>query len=597
MVRSCLTLAIYICPETTYVQAAVLTKGATRLDAVIAIALAIAIIANLALLGHMSNSVRFSIAVPLTIVGFYVSSFLLIGLVAATPKHLPLPAGVNRTFSQAYYYGILAAAIYFIIATMMVFTAMGVYIGRYSRYFKLTTAQRTLMLQVMLFLGYMLAAAAVYRDIEGWQYLDAIYFVDVTLFTMGFGDFSPKTHLGRGLLFPMAIGGILFVGLIIASIRSLVLESGSRKVSRRQVEIVRLKTLKRLDPQKGSVRLRSFGREHDVGNEPSSELERREQEFNLMREVQKRAATNNRLIALGVSGGLWLFLWFVGAVCFWQAEKSTQDWSYFEALYFTYVSFLTIGYGDFYPQNNSAKPVFVFWSLLALPTLTVLIGAIGDTIVEWVNKTTLFVGEHTLLPGKAGRSLRHGAASKKKGEGGEFESSKPPGFMSDEEAGDHHFEDETHAKAVQGIAGGLHNHEESGLNEPAGHEATGKHLQPYLLLKEMRKVIQHMDATPPRQYTYAEWTWFLKLLNEDEESSEGHRKPGAVKDAQAVDDANGHAHKQEDDQRERGAPWSWIGHKSPLMQSVDEPKWILERMMDKLEGELKERGKESLADE
>lgn len=559
-----------------------LTIGASRLYVVIAIALAIAILANLALFGHMTNRVKFSVAVPLTIVGFYISSFLLIGLVAAAPKYLPLPAGENRTFSQAYYYGILAAAIYFIIATMMIFTARGVYIGHYTRYFKLTTAQRTLMLQVMLFLGYMLAAAVVYWDIEGWQFLDAVYFVDVTLFTMGFGDFSPKTHLGRGLLFPMAIGGILFVGLIIASIRTLVLERGSHKVSRRQVEIVRQKALKRLNPDEGSVRLRLLGRKHDVGNEPSSELERREQEFNLMREIQSRASTNNRLMALGISAGLWLLLWFIGAVCFWQAEQSTQQWSYFEALYFTYVSFLTIGYGDFYPQNNSAKPVFVFWSLLALPTLTVLIGAIGDTIAEWVNKLTLFVGEHTLLPGQAGRSLRHGAARKKKGQGAKFQPSKPPGFMSDEEAGDHHFDDQTHARAVQGIAGGLHNRK--GSSEPrdaARHETTAKHLQPYVLLKEMRQVIQHMDASPPRKYTYAEWTWFLQLLGQDEETDEGHRKPDALTQARGSDGTG-------------GASWSWIGQKSPLMQSVDEPKWVLERMMDKLEKELKGRGKEAL---
>ena len=74
--------------------------------------------------------------------------------------------------------------------------------------------------------------------------------------------------------------------------------------------------------------------------------------------------------------------------------------SLFSSRYFTYVSLLTIGYGDFYPQDNSAKPVFVLWSLIALPTLTVLIGSVGGVINEGVNTITLWISDH--LPEKSG---------------------------------------------------------------------------------------------------------------------------------------------------------------------------------------------------
>jgi Ion channel len=64
------------------------------------------------------------------------------------------------------------------------------------------------MLQTISFLVYLLAGAAVYSHIEGWAYLDAVYWADFTLLTVGIGDYAPGTHLGRGLLFPFAIGGI-----------------------------------------------------------------------------------------------------------------------------------------------------------------------------------------------------------------------------------------------------------------------------------------------------------------------------------------------------------------------------------------------------
>jgi potassium channel subfamily K len=90
----------------------------------------------------------------------------------------------------------------------MLFTVYGAYRGHYDKEFQLTMSQRTLMLQTISFLVYLLAGAAVYSHIEGWAFLDAVYWADFTLLTVGIGDYAPGTHLGRGLLFPFAIGGI-----------------------------------------------------------------------------------------------------------------------------------------------------------------------------------------------------------------------------------------------------------------------------------------------------------------------------------------------------------------------------------------------------
>lgn len=559
-----------------------------RVIAVNAMSLVIAVIANLSLLAKNFGRISFEITSAMTIVGWYISSFLLIGLVSAAPSHLPLPLGEARTFSQAYYYAILAAAVYFIVASLLVCTAVGVYLGRYSSDIKLTFSQSTLMFQVILFLGYILAAAAVYARIENWDYLDAVYYVDVTLFTIGFGDFSPKTHLGRGLFFPMAIGGILFVGLIVASISSLVLDRGSTKVSVRMVEKARQKALKNFDPKTGAIGLHST-KKPTVASNAAPELDRREQEFNIMRSVQHTAANYNRTIALCVSLGSVMILWFVGAAVFWQAEKGSQDWSYFESLYFTYVSLLTIGYGDFYPQDNAAKPVFVFWSLIALPTLTVLIGSIGGIISEGVNTLTLWIGEH--LPERSGAlSAVKGEAAKAKGDA--FKEAKPPGFMEDGKSDGAGTANRAEAEAVKGMAGGMKGNEGSSAKDGAA----GKHYRHYLLMKEMKNVVEHMDASPPRQYTFAEWTWFLKLLGEDESDPGLHRRPKDVHNAELTSDG---ANPQEEDagqadQDGHVQPWSWLGKKSPLMTATDEPKWVLSRLMDALEKELKEQGEHHL---
>jgi len=93
-----------------------------------------------------------------------------------------------------------------------------VFFGGYSNDLEMIVSQHILMIEVLLFFGYLQTATAVCANIEDWNFLGAVYYIDVTRFTTGYGDFNPKTHLGRSLFCPMAIGGILFVGLIVASI-------------------------------------------------------------------------------------------------------------------------------------------------------------------------------------------------------------------------------------------------------------------------------------------------------------------------------------------------------------------------------------------
>ncbi len=313
------------------------------------VSLVIAILANLSLLGQMTNRLRYNISGPITIIGFFVSGVVDIALVGAADAELALPPTPNATYSQAFYYAALSGAIYVILSAMLSVTAYGIWFGGYSTEFKLSMSQRSLMLQTILLLTYILAGGGIYSAIEGWSYLDSTYFSVVTIFTIGFGDFSPATHLGRSLFFPFAVGGILFVGVIIANIRTLVLESGSVKVSTRLVEKARYKSIAAGNPEEGIVKLRGV-KKRDTNAD--TELERREKEFLIMREIQQQAAKSNRIFSLVFATIAFMILWFIGAVVFWQAEsKSTggEDWSYFTGLYFTFVAQLTIGYGDFGP--------------------------------------------------------------------------------------------------------------------------------------------------------------------------------------------------------------------------------------------------------
>lgn len=476
----------------------------------------------------------------------------------------------------------------------MVFTVIGAWRGHYSKEFKLNTSQRTLMLQTISFMIYMTAGAGIYAKIEGWMFLDGMYFVNYTLLTVGIGDYAPSTHLGRGLLFPYAIGGIVILGLVIGSIRSLVLERGKKKLASRLVEKKRELLLKKMIKKDETDKLNPIQSKQHAGEVGMSERGRRQAEFNLMREIQQQASTRQKWQALFISGSAWLFLWLVGAVVFYKAEHE-QQWTYFQSLYFAYTTLLTIGYGDYKPFSNSGKAFFVLWSLLAVPTLTIVISNMGDTVVKAISDLTLYLGEFTVLPGDAPVRDRIKKLSAKSTGGKLFEDAlgfaEPPGLLNDgrktvSEKGD---TGGPGAAATDFLAAQVEDEE---LKEAREAEARGDtltedmHKYHYLLIKEFRSVMKHLNESPPRKYSYEEWAWFLKLMGEDESHTASHRAaPVKVKnDTDAKPDMQ---QAQTDDEDGGMRQWSWLGNRSPLMGDTEEAEWVLERLSMTLEKELK----------
>ncbi|KAJ7618948.1 hypothetical protein B0H17DRAFT_1219862, partial [Mycena rosella] len=243
------------------------------LNAVTGLSLAMSLIANVVLLANFGHLLRYSIAQPLTIGLWYISAILLIIPLGLTHTALGLPGAAAYELSQAYYYAIISCAIYMILPTLLVANAMGAYVYHaYPPSFNaLTVPQRTLMLQTIVYVLYLAAGAGVFAHVEGWNYLDGVYWADYTLLTIGLGsDFPPKTHTGRGLLIPFAVGGVMLLGLVIGSIRGLVLERGKIKVIRRTVELERQKWIARMD-------------------EPDAAWKK--EEWEIMRAIQRRAET------------------------------------------------------------------------------------------------------------------------------------------------------------------------------------------------------------------------------------------------------------------------------------------------------------------
>ncbi len=50
---------------------------------------------------------------------------------------------------------------------------------------------------IIIFLILLLGGSCIYSYVEGWKYLDSVYFTVVTVTTVGYGDFAPQTDIGK----------------------------------------------------------------------------------------------------------------------------------------------------------------------------------------------------------------------------------------------------------------------------------------------------------------------------------------------------------------------------------------------------------------
>lgn len=343
------------------------------------------------------------------------------------------PVHPDQVYSQGYRHAVIAASIYFFQSSILMVNMLGYILGHYPQKFALTDDQRTLILQTILMSVWLGIGGAVFHRTMDIPFTDALYFSDVTVLTVGFGDFVPDNNVCRGWDLPYAVIGIVILGLVVGSIHRIGQELKYRHVVKRHFERQRALTFEKsatspprakrsdrrcpgfLDPPNG----RPISRVHRLALEPQDQHDRRwkqthpiraiydtartmlykgrnelqllddEDRFNAMRSIQKETSRFRRTNALVLKSIAFAVVWFGGAAVFWSVESI----SYFEALYFTFCTLLTIGYVDITPTTNVSKFFFIVWSLIAVSIVTILVSEMGDTVIAGFQHGSVTVGD------------------------------------------------------------------------------------------------------------------------------------------------------------------------------------------------------------
>ncbi|KAF8191131.1 tandem pore domain K+ channel [Pholiota molesta] len=88
-------------------------------------------------------------------------------------------------------------------------------------------------------------------------------------------------------------------------------------------------------------------------------------------ETVRRNAFYTRLI---FALSLFFIFWMGGSAIFMK----TEAWPFGSAMYFCFISFSTVGYGDFSPKTPAGRSIFIVWALLGVGTVTILVSILAE---------------------------------------------------------------------------------------------------------------------------------------------------------------------------------------------------------------------------
>jgi hypothetical protein len=206
---------------------------------------------------------------------------------------------------------------------------------------------------------------AVFVFIEKWRFVDALYFVVVTLTTVGYGD--QEAYGSRGIMLFQAcyaLVGIMLVGSSLGIVAAEVVETSNEARQDAQKKLLEKANEMGSQSQKHipsinvpGMRMSSIKRKKEGGKKILAGVK-----------MKLKAVLPRSLYALAPSILKLFVIIFIGMVLIYLDKKSHQkDADIIECFYFAVITGTTIGYGDYSPKlSEGGKLAGAFYILVAV---------------------------------------------------------------------------------------------------------------------------------------------------------------------------------------------------------------------------------------
>lgn len=179
---------------------------------------------------------------------------------------------------------------------------------------------------LIVLLFYFLVVLFYLEDEKDWTVVDCIYFITVTITTVGYGDETPDNDIARGVTIAVIFFGLMVVFGLVNDFALFVMEYAE-------------KTAKAIANRKPSVK---------------------EKAIDPYKFIKKRAKIVLVVLCVMVGGSLFLM--------------ESEGWNFLDAFYFCVVTTTTVGYGDFIPSNETSKIFLIIYIPFSVVSVAAAMG-------------------------------------------------------------------------------------------------------------------------------------------------------------------------------------------------------------------------------
>lgn len=358
-----------------------------------------------------------SIAVPLTTslslalwiakVAVCLGNYVHFVIVHPQPHDLPM----NWVYLEGFWIGCASMVISTIVIVFLILNLtitpprknLGIHEATISEQHRL--AHRGFMLRVLILVLAMGFGSLAFCKIEDISFVTGLYLVTASILTVGFGDVVLTKTASKIILFPYLVFSITYVALMVTSIAGLIDErlDAQRQLRDHLSHMTKVTTeeqSKVLEQALGDSRLLmlpitevgdrqlressptssqsdqnpAFIAKDSVHTEkvysiPMSRAMTLQQEIEVQAGALARKEHHRQIRNIFLALFFFLIFWFIGAIVF----AFSEGWAYGEAMYFCYVFFMTVGYGDYSPRSQLGRCLFIVYAMIAVPTVTFLV--------------------------------------------------------------------------------------------------------------------------------------------------------------------------------------------------------------------------------
>ena len=216
-----------------------------------------------------------------------------------------------------------------------------------------------------------------------WSFVDAAYFSVVTFTSVGYGDLCPTSNLGKLFTILFGLSGISILGIVIASIVSKLVSMESemmnkaKKASRRRVLGFWHTLIDEGDDDNNSV---EDGKGKDENNDQgrgdgASTVKANKNDSSSTQQGPLWKHTLQSLLTKSIPAFAVLILGGIGM-------GRVEGWSVLDSIYYSMITALTLGYGDFAPLTRPGRLWGTVFIPLAVAAAGEVLGNVATTLHE-----------------------------------------------------------------------------------------------------------------------------------------------------------------------------------------------------------------------